>query len=241
MTTNKPAALRSCPVCGGATFARQPILWPALIAEWNLGEDEVAYIDDQQGLRCAECGCNLRSMTLAAAILRAFGCDLLFSDFCRMSALAKQVRVLEINEAGKLTSFLKQLANYTFASFPEIDMQEMSQFADQRFDLLVHSDTLEHVADPVCALRECRRVLAPKGILAFTIPIVVNRLSRRRDDLPPSYHGNPEERGEDIKVVTEYGVDFWRQLFEAGFSDVTLHSLLYPASLAIVCRARPSN
>jgi len=39
-------------------------------------------------------------------------------------------------------------------------------------DLIVHSDTLEHVDDPVAALTECRRIATPSGACCFTIPII---------------------------------------------------------------------
>lgn len=56
-------------------------------------------------------------------------------------------------------------------------------FADASFDIVLHSDTLEHVGHPVLALHGCRRVLAPTGRLCFTAPIVVGRLSRSLPNL----------------------------------------------------------
>ena len=41
---------------------------------------------------------------------------------------------------------------------------------DETFDLVVHSDTLEHVPDPVRGLAECRRVLKPHGLLILETP-----------------------------------------------------------------------
>ena len=35
--------------------------------------------------------------------------------------------------------------------------------------------------------------------------------------MPPSYHGAAEENYEDFKVQTEYGADFWCEIFNAGF------------------------
>ena len=57
-------------------------------------------------------------------------------------------------------------------------MMNMSGMASGTYDLVVHSDTLEHVPDPVRALQECRRVLRPLGACCFTVPIVVGRLTR---------------------------------------------------------------
>jgi hypothetical protein len=51
---------RTCSICGGVAFEDRPVLWPALISEWELSPDEVAYIDKQQGRTCLGCGANLR-------------------------------------------------------------------------------------------------------------------------------------------------------------------------------------
>ncbi len=85
----------------------------------------------------------------------------------------------------------------------------------------------------MAALRECRRVLKSGGHLFYTVPMVVGRLTKSRAGLPPSYHGAPATAADDYRVQTEYGSDFWRELFEAGFDNLCLTSLLFPASVAV--------
>jgi ubiquinone/menaquinone biosynthesis C-methylase UbiE len=121
------------------------------------------------------------------------------------------------------------------AVYPEVDMQQLPYESD-RFDLVIHSDTLEHVPGPVRALSECRRVLKPGGFCCFTIPIVVGRLTRTRSGLPPSYHGEESGNQSDYQVQTEYGSDFWAQLFEAGFTECRIVSSEFPSAQAIAAR-----
>lgn len=125
----------------------------------------------------------------------------------------------------------------TLGEYPEVDMHSLP-YADQTFDLIVHSDTLEHVENPVKALSECRRVLKPGGLLAYTVPIIVDRLTRDRKGLPNSYHGAPSSNASDFQVVTEYGADAWKHVVEAGFVDVCLSTFDYPAELQLVHRAQ---
>jgi SAM-dependent methyltransferase len=211
--------------------AARAVLWKGLIAEWRLAPYEAEYIDRQQGTACLECGANLRSMALAGAVMRYAGFRGTFGEFVRDPAAAG-LKVLEVNEAGGLTPFLRQLPGHLLRSFPDLDMMELP-FADGTFDLVVHSDTLEHVPRPVRGLAECRRVLAPGGACAFTVPMVVDRLTASRDGLPPSYHGNPSNPV-DCLVYTEYGADAWRHVAQAGFAECRIFSLEYPAAQALV-------
>jgi len=225
-------SLEICPVCGSDKFTNDPVLWPELIEQWELSPDEVAYIDLQQGFCCATCGNNLRTMTLAAAVTRAFQFAGSFKDFCRNDPRIRQLTVIEINPAKKLSPFLEALPKHTLHSFPQLDMQRM-RFANSSVDVILHSDTLEHVPDSTTALKESMRVLKPGGHLFYTVPIVIGRLTRTRRGLPPSYHGKPGVNRDDCIVQTEYGADFWCEIFEAGFREVGLTSLIFPASVAI--------
>lgn len=223
--------INKCPVCGGSNFSYQEVLWPELVNDWQLSTHEVDYINRQQGLLCTGCGNNLRSMALADAILFAYNYPNTLLNFVD-SNLAKSIKILEINEAGGLSSILKRVPNHQLARYPEHDMTRLS-FESATFDLVLHSDTLEHVPNPVAGLSECRRVLTNNGRCIFTVPIITGRLTRSRAGLKNSYHGAQNQFGGDYVVHTEFGADMWKFALEAGFTSTRIHSLEYPAALAI--------
>ncbi|MDG2422809.1 MAG: class I SAM-dependent methyltransferase [Phycisphaerales bacterium] len=220
-----------CEVCGGNEFRFEAVLWDELVEAWGLSQEERKYIDRQQGECCSNCGANLRSIALAGSIRSHLGMSHWLKDEMGHRRWRK-LKILELNEAGTLSPLLSQQAGHVLGCYPEVDMQAMD-FPDESFDLVVHSDTLEHVPDPVKALSECHRVLRPGGACCFTIPIIIGRLSRRRDGLPPSWHGEPGTSQDDWSVQTEYGADAWCQVLEAGFSKVTLTSVAFPCAVAM--------
>lgn len=222
-------ATARCITCGGDGIVDVDVLSPALIGEWGLAPDEVAYVNRQQGRHCPRCRSTLRCMALAAAILRYAGAAGTFAEFVRTDA-ARRLSVLEINEAGGVSAFLARLPLREFVEFPRVDMQALPH-ADRSFDLVVHSDTLEHVPDPVRGLAECRRVLRDGGACVFTVPMVVGRLTRSRAGRPPSYHGTPAD-GAGYLVHTEFGADAWRWPLLAGFAEVRAVAVEPPAAHA---------
>jgi SAM-dependent methyltransferase len=224
--------VKVCACCGSKEFVAKKVLWPALVNEWGLSEDETQYVDRQQGLLCAHCGSSLRSMALALAICRCYGHGGTFRQFVTKFR-TRRLRVLEVNEAGALTQFLSKLPKHQLVKYPEVDMMRMP-YLDRSYDLVVHSDTLEHVPQPVAALAECYRVLAPGGYCAFTIPVIVDRMTRSRAGLPPSYHGDSSQRAADFAVHTEYGSDAWKHLILAGFQECRLMTPEFPSALAFV-------
>jgi 2-polyprenyl-3-methyl-5-hydroxy-6-metoxy-1,4-benzoquinol methylase len=223
-----------CHVCGCSEFEFTAVLWDELIKEWQLDEYEVDYINRQQGLHCKDCGANLRSIALAMGILSSYGFKGNLTEFVE-SSLARNFKVLEINHAGSLTQILERIRDHKLVTYPAFDMTKL-EIDTSIYDLIIHSDTLEHVDNPVAALTECWRVLQPSGRCIFTVPIISGRLTRSRKDLTKSYHGAVEERADDFLVHIEFGADIWTHVLEAGFSSCTIHCLEYPAGLAIEAR-----
>lgn len=215
MTTEPP-----CAICGGTTFHDRMVIWDELADAWALSSDERRMVDRQQGTCCDGCGGNLRSIALAAAIVAAAGAKGTLAAFVDSPAAA-HLQVLEINEAGTLSPVLSRMPGHRFRAYPDLDIQAMN-FADGTFDLVIHSDTLEHVLDPARALAECRRVLRSSGVLCFTVPVLPGRLSRNVSAGPVMYHGNPADPREDYRVHTDFGADVWNAVLAAGFAAVTL-------------------
>ncbi|HEX7797293.1 MAG TPA: class I SAM-dependent methyltransferase [Vicinamibacterales bacterium] len=209
----------------------QSVLWQALIDEWRLSEYEVAYINRQQGYHCTVCSSNLRCMALANGIMSYFGYEGVFRDFIQTEC-ARSLRVLEINQAAALTPFLQALPHHRLHCYPECDMLNLA-FEDASWDLVVHSDTLEHVQHPVRGLSECRRVLKPGGACAFTIPLIVGRLTISREGMPPSYHGSSANPA-DCLVHSEFGADAWRHVLLAGFRECRISTIEHPTAHAFV-------
>ncbi len=109
------------------------------------------------------------------------------------------------------------------------DCQRLS-FADAAFDLVISSETMEHVRRPWQGFREVRRVLKRGGHYVFTIPYNDERLTGSRVDtsgehdvylLPKVYHQDPYRR-DDSLVYTDYGRDLPELLRPLGFETVLL-------------------
>ena len=233
--------LTRCCVCGGKRFIQKNILWKELIQDWELSDDEVTAINQQQGYMCTTCRSNLRSINLAAAVMHEGGvsCAQLkhetFDHFCRSSSFSKTISLLEINSAYTLTSRLKHCAHHTLASYPKYDMQHIS-LPSHTYDVVLHADTLEHVQNKEKGLKECYRVLKKGGALLCTIPIVLTKLTRSRVGMKPSYHGKSFIRKHDYFVYTEFGADFWTYFLDAGFSSLELFTISGPNSIVIIAR-----
>lgn len=228
-----PSAISECLCCGSISLIEKPVLWEKLIRDWQLSDEEVIYINHQQGLYCQRCKVNMRGMAIAYAMMRQANYKAYFKDFVTSKAIRNK-KILEVNEAAWLTKYLKKIPGHILAEFPEVDMQAMP-YPDSTFDIVVHSDTLEHVPDPLAGMRECYRVLVAGGYCVFTVPMVVGRLTKSRAGLPPSFHGSERKTSEDYIVHTEFGSDAWTLAMDAGFSEVQMHCLEYPAAISFLC------
>jgi SAM-dependent methyltransferase len=226
-----------CSICGGSSFRKQQVLWPDLISEWEISKFESDYIDEQQGCHCLSCGANLRIIALGNAIRSVIPTTATLYHAVHRGELDR-LHVLDCNGAEGLSQILSQLPHYQRADYPEYDMQRLP-FPDGSFDLVIHSDTLEHIENPLLALEECRRVLSGAGHLCFTVPVIHGRMTRSRAGLRPSYHGAPGSAKEDFLVHTEFGADVWTYLLRAGFDCVTVNHVAFPAATALTAKMSP--
>ena len=228
-----------CSACGfRGSYLYHQVLWPELIEEWQLSEQWAHWFDEREGAICASCGSNLRCRQLAQAIITALSLRIkttadslsaLFDEPCVANS-----KIAEINSAGALHRFLSKSKGLKYSEFcsttaavPCEDLMHLS-YADSSFDLVITSETLEHVPNVDVALREIYRILRPSGLHIFTVPMVTDRPQTRQrayigEDgalvhlLPPSYHGSPEANKSDLLVFNEFGIDFLERCSAAGF------------------------
>lgn len=118
------------------------------------------------------------------------------------------------------------------------DLHQLSFPAESK-DIVLSLDVLEHIEDPLLALREIERILAPKGIAVVTFPFFADRTETVRRSklvqgeivnlLPPEFHGNP--LGGGSLVFSEFSWDFLETVlstvpgarFVQYFSHESLH------------------
>ena len=149
----------------------------------------------------------------------------------------RKLRVAEINAIDGLHAFVQRLPFYsgsefrdendTAANTPGAHSEDLTRltYPDQSFDLILTSETLEHVPDLSAALREIHRVLAPGGRHVFTVPVLpATRETYSRAILGPD--GSIQDRSPRIchpggdwgyPVFTEFGTDLPELLRRAGF------------------------
>ncbi len=157
-----------------------------LKSAWGLSDKAAKRFNQREGLICTVCGANIRAQGLAKAILESkhgLGQESLRAWVRHPEA--KGLKVCELNSCHELHQTLSGLKGLTYSEYgtgTEENIESLS-YADDTFDLLLHSETLEHVSNPGKAMDECRRVIKSGGLILFTTPVVWNRKTRRRSEL----------------------------------------------------------
>ena len=105
-----------------------------------------------------------------------------------------------------------------------LDLQDLI-FEDNCMDVVISSDTMEHIPDPDSAFREIFRILKPGGFHCFTIPYHPDQKTTTRAYLrngenvfltEPCYHHDPY-MAEGCLAYTDFGYDLVDNLNRLGF------------------------
>ena len=229
-----------CSVCGSSAkfvFTSWAIDNELLIG-W--GDESVAseYLY-RESMFCDRCNSSYRVRRLANEIVSSFSPETIsFLEFTKQEAFTN-LKILEINSVGSFNSmhtFLEDKPNCITTMFvpggpfgTELDgksiqnLEELT-FSNDEFDLVIHSDTLEHVPRLGLAIDEMYRVLKPGGFCIFTVPVrqSIDETFQRVKSLsdsesinvhPPLYHGRGGgpfkvlPKKEDYLEITSFGKD----------------------------------
>lgn len=211
-----------CSACGikVKTWTHKKIINDKLAKDWSLTPTLRKKFDLRESSFCPDCGNSHRTRFLAQAILNQVPLEKNnLIDWVR-AANKINLKVAEINGCGQLHLILEELRNLSYSEYvpqdhlktriknflkdiPNLDVTQLP-YQDNQFDLVLHSDVLEHVGDYQKAIIECRRIVKPKGICVFTVPVIMGRLTKNRQKLSPSFHGSGES---DNYVFWEFGKD----------------------------------
>ncbi len=239
----------TCVVCGkfGPMLVRQRVIPRKLVELWGVPPRVTAALARRESSHCASCGSTLRVRRIAAVILKSFPISAppaparSIREWTR-SPQAAQLRIAEINRIEGLHQELSSLPGFRASDYSpgarraEIvdgvrseDLTALT-YPNASFDLVLTSETLEHVPDLGAALREIARVLVPGGRHIFTVPLLPD-VARTFARIVACADGTLEDRaprichpGGDVgyPVFTEFGADLTAILRQAGF-DVAVH------------------
>ncbi len=178
----------------------------------------------RESLFCSWCGSSSRVRRLAAVLVRLYsGAGARSLAELVAEPAFRALRVAEINAIGRMHAFLAEHPGLVYSEFPDEDVTALS-YGDASFDLVLTSETLEHVPDPMEGFREIRRVLRPGGRHVFTVPIDFQRgQTRARAGLPAEHHGRGGgpfalvTRKADMLVHTDFGADLPQLLRDDGW------------------------
>src|SRR5262245_35010753 len=183
-----------CVVCGHHSIFRfdSSIITPQLQNAWGISDSLVEAFNRKESMFCSTCGSSLRIRRLAAVLMQTFAentgvsCQS-FVELSRNEEFQK-LRIAEINACGTLHSYLKDHPNLYYSEWVshikpgEVrdgvryeDLQCLT-YPNESFDIILTSETLEHVPDPDRAWCEIYRTLKSGGYHIFTIPVVPSQM-----------------------------------------------------------------
>jgi len=187
----------------------------------------------RESLICPRCGLNNR-MRACFQLLRGLLPEPAAAVYLteQVTAFFDRVKSLYPNAVG--SEFLEDGTPRGAANAAGVRCEDLTRlsFADDRFDVLVSLEVLEHVPDYHAALRECARVLRRGGTMLLTVPFHSGPTTTTRARvgpggvehlLPPEYHGDPLSSAGCL-CFYHFGGDLVEAAKAAGFRTVSMVS-----------------
>ena len=257
-----------CVVCGRESMFRfdPTIITPQLREAWGISERLVEAFNRKESMFCGSCGSSLRVRRLAAVLMQTFAesSGLSCRSFAELleNKQFRDLKIAEINACGGLHSYLKDHPNLSYSEWVSDatpgemrdgvrceDLQRLT-YPDNYFDIILTSETLEHVPDPEKAWQEIFRTLKNGGYHIFTIPVLLSQPTtvrrtnlvngKRENLLAPAYHG--AWGSENMFVYTDFGMDLVEKLDGIGLkTDLFYQNLEDELDVAVVFRSRKST
>jgi SAM-dependent methyltransferase len=233
-----------CIVCGRLRpmLYRRRVIPRRLEELWGLSPTLAESLARKESSDCAHCGAKLRCRRLAQVVLGLYPVGNPPAPARSLAGWVERpesqaLRVAEINRIDGVHDQLCRLPRFAGSDYHTgatpgtildgVRSEDLTglTYPDACFDLVLTSETLEHVPDLDAALGEIRRVLAPGGRHIFTIPLLpqTSKTFPRAVLLPD---GTVDDRAPRIAhpggdwgypVFTEFGADFPERLRQAGF------------------------
>jgi SAM-dependent methyltransferase len=254
-----------CAICGrwGPMLYRRRVVPRRLEELWGLTPALAAALARRESLECAWCGGKLRARRLAEVLLQTYAVGSPAAPPRSVAAWvrhpeARALRVAEINRIDGLHAVLQALPHLAASDYSTgaaagspargVRSEDVTHltYPDAAFDLVLTSETLEHVPDLHAALGEIRRVLVPGGCHLFTVPVLPTvaatyaRAETSSDGsivaLAPAVCHPGGDTG--YPVFTEFGTDCVEVFRRAGFETEVAFGPTTPDDLAqvYVCR-----
>jgi SAM-dependent methyltransferase len=189
---------------------------------------------------CAACGSNVRMRALARALsLELFGLPLTAPEFPRV----KSLRGLGVSDSVQYADTLAARFDYRNTFYdrePRFDIATREERETGRYDFVIASEVLEHVAPPVeRAFANAAALLNASGVLLLTVPYSLEATTA--EHFPDLHEYGVARVGETLALVNrtrsgELQV-FDGLVFHVGFGDPALELREFSES-GLVCLLR---
>ncbi len=239
---------QNCTVCGKfrPMLLRRRVIPRRLVDLWGLSPRLAEALARKESSDCASCGAKLHAHRMAAVILETYQAGTpgapvrSIHEWTRSPQIAR-LRIAEINRIEGLHEHLSNLPGFCASEYHpgarpgaivagtrSEDLERLT-YPDDSFDLVLTSETLEHVADLATGLKEIARVLVPGGRHILTVPLLPGvartfaRIVSRLDGTLDHCATRICHPGGDVgyPVFTEFGSDLPDILRKAGFEVTT--------------------